>query len=254
MLLWVGPQIQALLRSALTDRPRLLPAHSVGRCAWPDRDRGLPRHGLSGAHAVTGGQCIVDSVTGPSLTAFAGTLWNGYRPGRAQIAGLAVSALGAGVILSAAGGSARIGLLDLGTAWMLGAIGVWAAYSLLLRHRPQALPQDVTLTASILAGLAVMLPILWITGVRAVPLSPPVVGAILYIVIFASVLGFLLWSTGVARLGPEQAGQFLHLMPVFGELLAVLLLGQQLRPAHGIGAGLTICGIVLVNRPVSITT
>lgn len=184
----------------------------------------------------------------PVVTAVAGSLWNGYRPVPSQVAGLGVSALGAGVILFFGNPGARAGFLDLGTLWMLGAIVVWAAYSLLLRHRPRDLPQDVTLAASVIVGLCIMAPLLALQGTEPVPLTFATISAVLYIAVFASLLGFLLWSAGLSRIGPERAGQFLHLMPVFGTVLAVILLNETLRPAHGIGALMAGFGIVLVNR------
>ncbi|QQA43006.1 DMT family transporter [Pelagovum pacificum] len=185
----------------------------------------------------------------PVVTVVGGAIWNGFRPSAMQIAGLVVSAIGALVILLfGSGGQDQLGRLDTGTLWMLAAIVVWAAYSLLLRRRPPDLPQDVTLAASIIAGLAMMVPFWLLFGVQRFEPTFGVVAAILYIGIFASLLGFLFWSWGLARIGPERAGQFIHLMPVFGAVLAVVLLGERLLPAHGLGAALAVCGIVLVNR------
>jgi len=185
----------------------------------------------------------------PVVTAVGGALWNGFRPGKAQITGLFISALGALVILLFGNiTGTRIGPVDTGTLWMLGAILVWSAYTLILRYRPATLPQDVTLTASVIVGVCAMIPVLLVTGVKPVALTGPIVGAIIYIAVFASLLGFLFWSWGLARIGPERAQQFIHLMPVFGAILAVLLLGERLLPAHFVGAALAVTGIVLVNR------
>lgn len=217
---------------------------------------GLGLTGIAGFHAMVyqalamtpAVNALLILSLAPVVTAIAGTLWNGYRPDRGQAAGLAVSVLGACVILLGADGVSQLGGLDLGSVWMLGAILVWAAYSLLLRHRPPELPQDVTLAASACVGVVAMLPLFAVTEVTRVPMSWPVLLAILYIAIFASVLGFRLWSAGLSRIGPERAGQFLHLMPLFGALLAVALLGEAFRPAQAVGAALAICGILLVNR------
>ncbi|RXV59299.1 EamA/RhaT family transporter [Roseovarius sp. A46] len=185
----------------------------------------------------------------PVVTALGGALWNGYRPGVAQVGGLVLSACGGGIILLfGRGDGAGVGMIDQGALWMMGAIVVWAAYTLLLRHRPPSLPQDVTLTASVVVGVGAMALVLSFRGVQPVHLTGASIFAILYIAVFASLFGFLLWSWGLTRIGPERAGQFLHLMPVFGTLLAVLLLGERFLPAHGLGALLAIGGIALVNR------
>ena len=54
--------------------------------------------------------------------------------------------------------------------------------------------------------------------------------------LFASVLAFMFWSLGVTRLGSARSGQFINLMPVFGVILASLVLRKIRRPAEMIGA------------------
>ncbi|MBN8294032.1 DMT family transporter [Rhodobacter sp. NTK016B] len=184
----------------------------------------------------------------PVVTVIGGAIWNGFRPGKKQLAGLAISAVGAGIIVLSGGGDIRAGFADAGSLWMLGAILVWAAYSLLLRRRPACLPQDVTLTASVIVGLCVMAPLLAIEGIQPVPMTAPIIAAIGYIAVCASLLGFLLWSWGLDQIGPERAGQFLHLMPAFGAVLAVTLLGERLTSAHVAGGAFAVFGIALVNR------
>lgn len=184
----------------------------------------------------------------PVVTAVAGTIWNGFRPSPAQVTGLLFSACGGAVILLSGSGGAHAFSYDRGTLWMLAAIVVWTAYSLLLRRRPAALPQDVTLVASVIAGLCFLAPLTLLSGISVPILNAGQAMAILYIAVFASLLGFLLWSRGVAQIGPERAGQFLHLMPVFGTLLAILLLGESFRLAHGVGAALAVAGIILVSH------
>jgi len=79
-------------------------------------------------------------------------------------------------------------------------------------------------------------------------LSVPVLLGVGYIGIVGSVVGFLLWSRGVAELGPARAGQFVHLMPVFGAALAFVFLGEPLSMAQIAGAGLVLAGIVLIEK------
>ncbi|WP_106471840.1 DMT family transporter [Pukyongiella litopenaei] len=78
--------------------------------------------------------------------------------------------------------------------------------------------------------------------------------AVLYIAVFASATGFLFWTYGISVVGPERGGQFVHLMPVFGSVLAVLLLGEQVTVTLVAGAAGVVTGIILVNlrqRPTS---
>jgi drug/metabolite transporter (DMT)-like permease len=173
------------------------------------------------------------------------------RPGALQWMGCLVSLAGAGVLITRADPS-RLHIMGVnpGDLWMLAAVLVWTVYSLLLRRRPADLPQDVTLAASIAVALAMLVPAFLVTG-ATLPRAPGpgTVAAILYIAVFASLVAFLLWSFGVNEIGAARAGQFVYLMPVFGPVLAVVILGERLGPAQIAGGLCVLAGIALVNRP-----
>ena len=69
------------------------------------------------------------------------------------------------------------------------------------------------------------------------------------IVIFASVLSYSTYQYGVKRAGPALTSIFLYLLPVYGIALAVLFLGETLRPYHAVGLVLVLGGIVLATAP-----
>lgn len=182
-------------------------------------------------------------LAGAALTGMA-------RPRPLQWLGSAVSLAGAGVLV-ARGDTEILAALEFnrGDLWMLGAVVLWAAYSLLLRRRPADLPQDAALAASIMVALVFLVPAALLTAPSFAPdLTPAGWAAVLYIAVFASLLAFLFWSHGVSEIGPARAGQFIHLMPVFGAILAVAILGETIAPAQAAGAALVFSGILLVNR------
>lgn len=182
-------------------------------------------------------------LTGAALTGIG-------RPRPLQWLGSLVSLGGAGFIVTR-GDPAILAELEVnrGDLWMLAAVMFWAAYSLLLKRRPSDLPQDVTLAASVVAALLVLVPAAALsTASLPFHLAPPAWAAVLYIAIFASLVAFLLWSFGVSEIGPERAGQFIHLMPVFGAGLAMLILGESVRPVQAVGAAFVFAGILLVNK------
>ncbi len=50
-----------------------------------------------------------------------------------------------------------------------------------------------------------------------------------YICIFPSLLGYLFLNRGIELIGANRAAPFMHLVPVFGSVLAIVLLGEQIR-------------------------
>ena len=65
---------------------------------------------------------------------------------------------------------------------------------------------------------------------------------------FSSVLAYIFWNRGVEEVGAQVAGLFVHLMPVFGVVLAWLFLGEQLRVYHVVGIALILTGIWVKSR------
>jgi drug/metabolite transporter (DMT)-like permease len=186
----------------------------------------------------------------PAAILLGGALVGGERPTPRQLAGVLVSMAGAAVLIT----RGDLGLLrtmgaGIGDLWMLAAVVIWAAYSLLLRRCPAELSQTMTLVASI----AFALPMLLAAALLAAPSQPitcslPVLLGVGYIAIFGSVVGFRLWAFGVGEIGPARAGQFVHLMPVLGAALSFFFLGEPLTMAQVAGAALVLGGIVLIER------
>src|SRR5215204_1860895 len=72
---------------------------------------------------------------------------------------------------------------------------------------------------------------------------------ILYLAVFGTVLAFVLFYEGVSRIGPARASAFAMLMPIFGVLASVLLLGEELAVNLVIGGTAIIAGLWLIQRP-----
>lgn len=178
----------------------------------------------------------------------ASALMGASVPTAKQWAGSALSLMGAAILITRADVDVLRDLaFNRGDLWMLLAVAVWAAYSLLLKRRPPELPPTVTLAGSMAVGVALMLPVFLASLPAAhIAVSTGFLGAMAYIVIFPSVLAFWLWGYGVGRMGPERAGQFVHLMPVFGPVLAMMILGEQIAGAQALGAMVVLSGIAAV--------
>lgn len=187
----------------------------------------------------------------PIVTLLASAAVGMEHPTNRQIGGALISIMGAGVLITRGN---LTGILshgfNVGDLWMLLAVIIWAAYSLLLRRRPADLPSLVALAASIAAALAMMVPMLILGAPISIAalVSFPVLLSIAYIAVFASAIAFLFWTYGVSRLGPTRAGQFVNLMPIFGAGLAFCVLGEMPTLAQVAGAALVLSGIAFVER------
>ncbi|UHD16149.1 DMT family transporter [Thiocapsa bogorovii] len=167
-----------------------------------------------------------------------------------QVIGVLLSL--AGVVVIAIEGRFRLfGEMQLnrGDLWILAASLDWALYSVFLRWRPTALDPKTFLAAIIAIGL---LPLSGLyswdlaLGHRFEP-NATNLAAIGYVAVFPSVLAYVFWNRAVTEMGPNRTGQYMHLIPVFGAGLAVLLLGERLHAYHLIGGLMVGAGIALAN-------
>lgn len=167
-----------------------------------------------------------------------------------QWTGVAVSLAGTLVIVSRGDAEVLLGLeLVRGDVLLLILAVFWALYTACLRWRPRELDGLEFLGATIIIGLLILAPLYCWEALSSAPVtfSPGVIAGVGYTGIFPSVLAYLFWNRGVAEVGANRAGQFLNLVPVFGTLLAMVFLGEVLRPFHIAGALLIFSGIYLAT-------
>jgi drug/metabolite transporter (DMT)-like permease len=79
----------------------------------------------------------------------------------------------------------------------------------------------------------------------ATPVSIVTIG---YLALFPSIIAYICWNQAVAMVGPNVAGFFNPVIPVFGILFAVIFLGEPLRAYHLAGFALVLGGVVLTSR------
>ncbi|WP_374662184.1 DMT family transporter [Inhella sp.] len=141
-----------------------------------------------------------------------------------------------------------------GDLLMLLATLCWAGYSWLLTRRPAALadwPWQNLLATQMLFGLAATLPLTvaeqcW----TAIPLriDTRLLASLAYIAVGPSLLAYRCWAVGVARGGPQLAGVFINLTPVFAALLSLALLGETPQGFHAVAFLLIAAGIGVAAR------
>jgi len=173
----------------------------------------------------------------------------GNRLARREILGVFVSGLGVLTVLTHGHPWSMTDLFDnSGTLWILAGVLSWALYSVLLRRLPAAIFGRGLFAATVIVGLVTLLPFyLWETygQYRPVTLSLTLLWSVAYTAFFASVLAYLAWNKGVALIGVERAGIFIHLMPAFGLLLSAFWLKEHITIADGAGLTFILVGLTI---------
>ncbi|MFN4088364.1 MAG: DMT family transporter [Alphaproteobacteria bacterium] len=187
----------------------------------------------------------------PITIALGSWLFLAQRIGRLQGFGMALSLLGVAVVVLR-GDPATLATFSFNTGdlWMLAAVPLWAAYTVILQRRPLPLPSFVLLTATLGAGVLAISPLyawaVWTGEPMATTL--PGIAALLYVALFATLIGYWCWNLGVERIGASRAGSFIHLTPIFAAILAILLLGERLETYHLAAGVLVFAGVLLAGR------
>ncbi len=205
----------------------------------------------TGLHQTTSTNALLLNSCIPVLIMLIGSLFYGQKLNRFQTAGLLLSLLGVLVIiLRGQAGNLWALRFNPGDLWVSAAVVCWAFYTLWMRQMPAEINRTGLTAVQIMLGLLVLLP-LWLWERAAgtpVYWNGNALAGLAYVGIFPSVVAYLCYTAAIARVGAVRAGLSIHLMPVFGTLLAVTLLGESLHLYHLAGIAAIFGGILLSNK------
>ncbi len=185
-----------------------------------------------------------------------GALFFGQRITRRQIAGAFLSIAGVLVVLSRGDWQLLMQVrLVPGDAYVLLATAAWALYSWLL-IRPGDPPQirgdwAAFLMAQIVLGLAwsgLFAAGEWASGPMAISWGWPLAAALLYVAVGPAILAYRCWGLGVQQVGPNIAGFFANLTPLFAALMSAAFLAELPHVYHAVAFALIVGGIVVSSR------
>ena len=132
------------------------------------------------------------------------------------------------------------------------AIGMfaWALYSALLKKKKYEISQISLLEVVIITGLIFLIPVYFLemNFGNQIVIGKPFILTLTYVVLFPGLASFFFWIKGISIIGANRAGVFLHLMPVFGSIMAIILFDEKFMYYHLLGAIFIIGGITLSNK------
>ncbi len=186
----------------------------------------------------------------PALVLIGAALGFGARPSLPQALGAALTMAGVAAI-AAQGDIGRLLRLafNFGDLLLLIACVFYAYYALALRDRPPVS------TIGFLAGMALAAfvtsipPFLWEVSRQGLHMPSLTGFAVLaYAALGPAFLAQILFMRGVELIGPGRAGVFVNMVPLFGALMSVGLLGERLATYHFVALALVVGGIALAQR------
>jgi drug/metabolite transporter (DMT)-like permease len=183
----------------------------------------------------------------PALIAISAKLL-GEKVSRASWGGVAAATLGAALIAGKPDGAGS----PLGVALSLGSLLIFLAWLIVLRRAPKvASPMAIPAVTVIIAAFTVLPIALLMHGPPKLDLSPPVWAAIVGQGVLATLLATAAWQFGSARVDAASAGVFINIEPLLGASVGVMLFGDHLTLALGLGGLLIVAGsfaVVLGER------
>ena len=200
---------------------------------------------------VISGVLMISTV--PVMIIFISSLLKIEKTNFFQIIGDGLSLTGVLFIIT----KADIGLLknldfNRGDLIMIIAMLSWATYSALLKKKKYELSQISLLQVVISFGVIFLIPLYFIdmNMGNSIKLEKPFFLTLAYVVLFPGLASFFFWIKGISIIGANRAGAFLHLMPIFGAIMAMIIFDEKFMFYHFLGAVFIIAGITLSNKKI----
>ncbi len=170
-----------------------------------------------------------------------------------QIMGVILSLIGVIFIITKADINLITNLeFNKGDLTMVIAMFAWALYSALLKKKKYQISQISLLQVVIITGLIFLIPVYFIemSFGNTINLNKPFYLTLTYVVLFPGLASFFFWIKGISIIGANRAGAFLHLMPIFGAIMAMIIFNEKFMFYHLLGAIFIVTGITLSNRKI----
>ena len=198
---------------------------------------------------VLNGALMISTI--PVLIIFISLIFNTEKINITQGFGLILSITGVIIILTRLDFSKLVNLnLNKGDLCLLIAMLSWAIYSTMLKTHKTGLKYLSFMSVIVSIGLFFLFPqfLFELNNHQIIKFNSAFFLITSYVVLFAGLGSYILWNKAVMIVGPNKAGIFLHLMPVFSSFMAIFLLNETLMNFHIIGAIIIIIGIYLSSK------
>ena len=206
---------------------------------------------LWGLQRVPAGRTAVIIASNPVFVALAAHFLFKERLGTVRILGILVCLAGASLAIGHGNPlalfSGQLSRHDLG---IVAAMLCWAAYSILGKFAVGKISPLAAVTLACLAGVLMLLPFALAEGLATETLRLTLTGwgAILFLGIFGTAIGFVWFYEGLQAIGATRAAVFINITPVSAALLGAVILGEPIDASLVAGGALVLIGVALTNK------
>lgn len=205
---------------------------------------------FSGLEQISAGRAALIIATTPLIITLVSSLVYRERLTFIQISGIFLSLVGALFVIS--NGNLNLlfsGGFGQGELAIIGCVFSWTAYTIFGRSVLVGMSPLSSVLYSTVAGAAMLLLPAIFEGLPGLldEISLESWGALAFLGIFGTALGFTWYYRGINTIGASRAGIFINMVPVFGLLLSWLILGETFKPSVITGGLLVLAGVILAN-------
>jgi drug/metabolite transporter (DMT)-like permease len=260
----IGPMTLVTLRWAVALIPIFIAARPSLRQDWPAlRARWvyLTVMGASGytvfvalfyvaAHYTSALNLSIIQGAIPALVLVGARVFLGVRFTALQALGAVITMLGVAVI-AAQGDLAKLAALAFNSGDVMMVVGavLYAGYTVGLRQRPNVSGISM-LAAMALAAFVTSVPLMIWEILSGGFIWPNWRGLLVlaFVALGPAFIAQLTYMRGVELIGPGRAGVFVNLVPVFGAIMAVAILGEPFALYHVLALLLVVGGIAIAQK------
>jgi drug/metabolite transporter (DMT)-like permease len=187
----------------------------------------------------------------PAMIIFLCFLLKIEKTNKFQIFGLIISVLGILSIITKLNLNIVLSLsFNKGDLIMVGGVITWGLYSSFLKKKKFTLPLLTLVHILCTLGLLFILPqfLYELSQGLTIKVNTNLVYTLIYLALFPSIGSYYCWAGAVAIIGPNRAGIFLSLIPLFSTIMAIIFFNEKFKFFHLIGSILIILGLFLSNK------
>jgi drug/metabolite transporter (DMT)-like permease len=193
---------------------------------------------LVGLNFTTATNTSLINATQPTITALLCWIFLRDRLSLWQWCGIVIAFVGIAQMILRADWQVLSSLsFNRGDLIVLLAMFGFATYAINIRRIPGELTPAQSLFGVIVFGLVPLLPFYLVESVvyRTVSVTWHTLLVVITLSLLVSVLGMLMWTRGNQLIGPNRAAVYMNLLPLFGVILAVVFLRENVAAHHLVG-------------------